>query len=225
MTLEIFDTLDQGTPEWIAARCGVLTASVIGRLLTPTGKVANNDTSRGLTLTLTAERITGYVEEMNVTPAMWRGTFEEPYARAAYAEHYAPVTEIGFMLRDFGGFKIGYSPDGLVGDDGLIEIKSRGQKTHVRHVLAGIVPSENYAQLQTGLLVSGRDWIDYVSFSGGLPLWVKRVKPDPDWQSALLDAAAKFEADVQDIVARFNALTIGLPVMERPEEFQEMEIV
>lgn len=225
MTLEIFKELQQGEPEWLAARCGIVTASVIGQLITPsTLKVANNDTSRGLTATLVAERITGHVEPVQVSGPMLRGQLDEPYARDAYAEHHAPVDVIGFMVRDFGKYRIGYSPDGLVGDDGLIEIKSRAQKKHLQTILADEVPLENMAQIQTGLLVSGRDWCDYVSFCSGMPLWTKRVEPNEKWFDAITDAALTFEANAAEMIATYADATKDLPPTERLDHFPEMEI-
>lgn len=225
LSLEIFTELGQGSPEWLAARCGIPTASVMGQLITPsTVKVAKNDYSRGLTATLVAERITGHVEPMQVSQAMMRGTLDEPYARDAYSEHHAPVEEIGFMVRDFGRYRIGYSPDGLVGDDGLIEIKSRAQKKHLQTILADEVPLENMAQIQTGLFVSGRHWLDYVSFCSGMPLWTKRVEPSEKWFDAIMDAALTFEANAAEMLATYNAATEGLPTTERLDHFAEMEI-
>lgn len=225
MSLEIFKELEQGSPEWLAARCGIPTASVMGQLITPsTVKVAKNDYSRGLTATLVAERITGHVEPMQVSGPMLRGQLDEPFARDAYSEHHAPVTELGFMVRDFGKYKIGYSPDGLVGDDGLIEIKSRAQKKHLQTILADDVPLENMAQIQTGLLVSGREWLDYVSFCSGMPLWTKRVLPDERWHDAITDAVLTFEANAAEMLAAYTAATEGLPATERLDHFAEMEI-
>jgi len=157
---------------------------------------------------------------------MERGTLDEPFARELYSEHHAPVTEIGFMVlnRDDWHFKIGYSPDGLVGDDGLIEIKSRAQKKHLATILADEVPAENMAQCQTGLLVSGRKWLDYVSYCGGMPLWTKRVYPDPRWHEAIIEAVELFEANAAEIIARYTAAVNGLPSTERIEHFAEMEI-
>lgn len=223
--LHIYDNLQQGTEEWLAARCGIVTASVVGQLITPsTVKVAKNDYSRGLTATLVAERITGHVEPMQVNQAMMRGTLDEPYARDAYSEYHAPATEIGFMVRDFGRYKIGYSPDGLVGDDGLIEIKSRAQKKHLQTILADEVPLENMAQIQTGLLVSGRDWLDYVSFCSGMPLWTKRVYPDIRWHLAIKEAMEGFEANAAEMIATYTAATKDLPPTERLDHFAELEI-
>jgi hypothetical protein len=225
MTLTTYTELEQGTDEWLAARCGIVTASVVGQLITPkTVKPAANDYSRALAVTLTAERITGHVEPIHENSDMLRGTLDEPFARDKYAEHFAPVTELGFMVRDDWGFQIGYSPDGLVGDDGLIEIKSRRQKKHLATILADEVPLENMAQCQAGLLVSGREWLDYVSFCSGMPLYVKRVEPDAKWQAAILEAVAAFEEASADMVSRYTEATTNLPATERLDHFGEMEL-
>lgn len=178
---------------------------------------ASNDDSRGLTLALAAERINDYTEPTYITDAMWRGIDEEPIARDLYSQHYAPVTEVGFMVKDFGGYKLGLSPDGLVGDDGLIEIKSRGQKKQLATVLAETVPAENIAQCQAALLVSGRQWLDYVSFSSGMALYVIRVYPDARWQKAIVAAVRQFEANASEQVAQYKERTRGLPVAQRIE--------
>lgn len=271
MSLHIYEDLEQGTPEWLAARCGIVTASVVGQLVTSRqpsaietgcpecgavtaepcigkrspaplktlhtaraaaargldrviGADASSDTARGLALTLAGERITGHVEPIHENSDMLRGTLDEPFARDKYAEHFAPVTELGFMVRDDWGFQIGYSPDGLVGDDGLIEIKSRRQKKHLQTILADEVPLENMAQIQTGLLVSGRDWCDYVSFCSGMPLWTKRVLPSEKWFDAITDAALTFEANAAEMLATYAAATEGLPPTERLDHFADMEI-
>ena len=214
MTLQVFD-FEQGSDDWNAARRGMVTASVVGQLLSSTGKVADNDTSRALTTHLAAERITDYTEPNYVSADMERGNFDEPIAREHYRDHYAPVTECGFMVREEFGFKIGYSPDGLVGTDGLIEIKSRRQKKHLQTIINDRVPAENMAQIQAGLLVSGRDWCDFISWSGGMPMWVIRVKPLRAWQEAILQAAAEFETAATNMVARYETVTKGLPETER----------
>jgi hypothetical protein len=224
MSLTVLHDLLQGTDEWHAARRGIITASVIGQLITPsTLKPANNPVTRSVTATLVAERITGFTEPTRMTDDMWRGVEDEPRAREKYAEHHAPVTETGFMILERDGIRIGYSPDGLVGDDGLIEIKSRRAKKHLQTILDDQVPVENMAQLQTGLLVSGRAWIDYVSYCGGMPLWVKRVHPDPKWQAAIVAAARQFEATATAMTAAYNAAVAGLPMTERVLE-EEMVI-
>ena len=221
--LHVYNDIEQGSDAWLALRCGIITASVVGQLITPTLKTANNDTSRGLTMTLTAERITGHVEPAHPSRDMERGTLDEPYARAAYADHHAPVTETGFMVRDFGDFKIGFSPDGLVGDDGLIEIKSRNQRIQLNTVLSDEVPAANMAQIQCGLLVSGRAWCDYVSYCGGMELWTKRVEPNQRWHEAILAAVEAFETNSLDITVKYLQSVEGLPTTERINHYLDME--
>lgn len=223
MSLKFYRDLIQGTDEWHAARCGMVTASVAGKLLTSTLKVADNESSRGVVLTLAAERITSYVDPTYCGSSMERGHEDEPYARDAYAEHIAPVDEVGFMVRDFGDYRIGYSPDGLVGDDGQIEIKSRLQKLHLRTILVDQIPAEHMAQLQCGLLVSGRDWCDFISYCGGMPLWTKRVYPDAMWFAAIVAAVRQCEANVADILARYHEVVAGLPATERVNRDAEIE--
>jgi len=226
MSLHVYEDLEQGTDEWLAARCGIVTASVVGQLITPkTVKPAANDYSRALAVTLTAERITGHVDPIHENQDMLRGTLDEPFARDLYSDHFAPVTELGFMVRDDWGFRLGYSPDGLVGEEGLIEIKSRRQKKHLATILADEVPLENLAQCQAGLLVSGREWLDYVSFCSGMPLYVKRVTPDPKWFAAITEAVESFEANAAQMIERYTEATKNLPATERLDHFGEMEIV
>lgn len=225
ISLTVYDELEQGSSEWLAARCGIVTASVVGQLITPkTVKPASNDYSRALTAHLAAERITGYVEPVYVNADMERGTLDEPYARELYSEHYAEATEVGFMVQEKWGFRLGYSPDGLVSDDGLIEIKSRKQKKHLATILADEVPLENMAQVQCGLLVSGRKWLDYVSYCGGMPLYVKRVLPDPKWHAAIIDAVTEFEKNAAEMIAKYNKATADSPATERIDHYAEMSI-
>jgi len=213
--IELPDLL-QGSDAWLDQRRGIVTASVVGQLVTAkTIKPANNDYSRALTALLVAERITGWTDPVYVSDDMLRGHEDEPRARDLYSEHFAPVRESGFMVRDDWGFRIGYSPDGLVGDDGLIEVKSRRQKKHLMTILSGEVPPENMAQLQCGLLVSGREWCDYISYCGGMPLWVKRVEPDQRWFDAIVAAVTTFEETAAEMVTAYETATAGMPMTER----------
>jgi hypothetical protein len=267
VSLRVFNDVEQGTEEWHAQRRGMITASVVGRLLSVgylgadaydcpecgalagyacvsrarkvpepikthhrarTDLAASNrteeaqvitpatgDDARGLTLLLAAERITGHTDPTFMSDDMWRGVEDEPLARDVYAQHYAPVSTVGFMVRDFDGFSIGYSPDGLVGYDGLIEIKSRRQKKQLATILDGQVPAENMAQIQCGLLVSGRDWCDYVSYCGGMRMWPKRVYPDPRWFEAIVNAALAFEQEARRMAHDYQEATQGMPDTHR----------
>ncbi len=196
----------QGSDAWLAIRCGVLTASEIRLIMSPTTlKPARNDTSRAHLYELLAQRITQHVEPRYVSDDMIRGQTDEIEARALYSRHFAPVTELGFITRDCWGFTIGYSPDGLVGDDGLIECKSRRQKYQTETLISGAVPSEHVLQCQTGLLVSGRQWLDYVSYCAGMPMAVIRVWPDETVQAAIVEAASVFEEALANRLEAYRA--------------------
>lgn len=225
-TLREYPSIEQGSDEWRDLRAGIVTASTVGQLITPsTLKVASNETSRGLTLTLAAERITGRVEDTPMTSDMWRGVENEPRARDKYTETSpSPVRELGFMTRIGEGWALGYSPDGLVGNDGLIEIKSPRPKGHLRTILTNQVPSMYMAQLQAGLFVSGRAWIDYISYSGGMPMYVKRVEPDEDWFKAIKAAVTAFEKDAADMVTAYTEASSSMPATEYIEAFQEARV-
>lgn len=210
--LKIHRELQQGSDEWLAARCGLMTASEVKLILTEkTLKVAANEKTRQHLYELAAQRITQYVEPSFIGDDMLRGQMDEIEAVAKYSLEVSKVELVGFMTNDKWGFKLGYSPDGLVGDDGLVECKSRRQKyqvqTIVEHVATGSAstPSEYMLQLQTGLLVSERKWIDFISYSGGLPMCVIRVHPDAEVQNAILDAAEKSEAQIQKIIGSYRA--------------------
>lgn len=228
MSLHTYDEVEQGTEEWHALRRGIVTASTVGQLITTkTLKPADNDYSRALTAQLVADRIAGWDTEPNyVNNDMIRGTEEEPRARQHYAEHHTsePVTECGFMIREEPGWKLGFSPDGLVGDAGLIEIKAPRAKTHIRTILSGEVPRQHIPQIQAGLLVSGREWCDFVSWCGGLPAWVVRVTPDLRWFQAIKEAAEQFEVTAEQMVKDFDQATEGLAQTERPLSLDEIVI-
>jgi hypothetical protein len=225
MSLIELPDLIQGSDEWLEQRRGIVTASVVGQIVTPkTVRPASNDDTRSLHALLVAERITGYTDPTYVSDDMLRGHEDEARAIQVYDENtLAPVTyPTGFMVRDDWGFRIGYSPDGLVGDDGLIEVKSRRPKKHLQTILADEVPAENMAQIQCGLLVSGRDWCDYVSYSGGMPLYRKRVVPNEVWFTAIVTAVEAFEHTAAQMIEDYNAAVEGLPMTER---VIEMDII
>lgn len=223
MTITYHKTVVQGDDDWLALRRGLITASEMSLLLTPTLKIAANDKSRAHIYELAAQRISGYTEPHYISSDMLRGHEDEILARALYSEKIAPVTECGFVTNDRFGPVIGYSPDGLVGDDGLIECKSRRQRFQVQTIIDGEVPGEYKLQLQTGLLVTERKWIDLVSYSGGLPMVVIRVYPDMSTQGAILAAAGQAESDITTKIAQYHRAARGLLPTERRIE-TEMHI-
>lgn len=222
----IMHDVDHGSEAWIKARCGKLTASEMKLIITPgTLKAASNDKERSHFYELLAQRITGEVEAGYVSDDMLRGQEDEFEALSLYAKHYAPTEHVGFITNDKWGFTLGYSPDALVGSDGLVECKSRRQKYQVEtflvHVAEGTIPQEYAIQIQTGLLVSERKWCDLVSYSGGLPLAVMRVAADPQVQDKILAAASSFEARIREAMDRYRAVVASagaIPTKRIPRE-------
>jgi hypothetical protein len=203
--VQIHCDFEQGSDRWLQARCGMLTASEFDRILTPTLKIADNPKSRSHLWEMAAQRISQYVEPQYISDAMLRGQEDEIKAREAYSKAYAEVATCGFVTNNKWGFTLGCSPDGLVGDDGMIEVKSRCQKFQVETIVEGKMPDDFLLQVQGELLVTQRQWCDFISYSGGLPMVVYRVFPDETVQAAIVDAAAKFESRINEVLADYAA--------------------
>ncbi len=211
MSLTEHPEMIQGTPEWHDQRRGMVTASAVSQLVTSsTLKPASNDKERSHLYDLLAQRVTQHVEPSYQSYDMERGNFDEEHARAKYSATYAPATECGFITNSKWGFTLGYSPDGLVGDEGLIEAKSRIPKwqmqTLVEYVANDEVPPDFVIQVQSALLISERKWCDFVSYSGGMMMATVRAYPDPRVQDAILAAASAFEARLADKLAIYEAM-------------------
>lgn len=207
MTITIHRDLEQGTDAWLQARCGVITASEMKLLLTPTMKVADNDKVRAHLWELLAQRITKHIEPRYINDDMMRGIESEPIARDIYAQEVSvdvEVEQVGFITNDEWGYVIGYSPDALVGADGLWECKAPRQKTQIETIVNGQPPAEHILQLQTGLLVSGRKWIDFSSYHGGMYMPTYRVYPDDAIRQAILDASRAFEAKITEKMQEYE---------------------
>lgn len=222
MTLTTYSAEDypQRSEQWLELRLGMVTASVVGTLVTPaTLKVADNIDSRTLTDLLAADRINGFNDDPSYQSLdMWRGETEEPRAVEKYAEvRDVTVDPMGFMVRKGPGWTLGYSPDGLVGQDGLVEVKAPRAKTHLRTILNNEVPREYMAQCQAALLVSGRQWLDFISWCGGMPMFIKRVLPDEQWRAVIVDAVMACEKAIAVTVEQYLAAVDGLPMTERLE--------
>ena len=192
------------------ARCGLLTASEMRLIITPTLKIASNEKEKTHLYELLAQRITQHVEPRYVSDDMLRGQEDEVYALEAYANAYHPVTRVGFVTNDEFGFIIGYSPDGLVAYDGQVECKSRSQKYQIQtlcdYVSKEAIDPDYMIQVQTGLLVTSRQWCDLVSYCAGLPMSTVRVFPDEKVQAAIVEAASAFESRLADKLATYNAI-------------------
>lgn len=196
--IEVFDC-EQGTDEWFAARCGVVTASTFSDVLAK-GK---GITRSKLLYATVAEILTGEVSSRwSGNQYTERGKAWEAEVRSLYeATCEEEVRQVGFIRRG----RIGCSPDSMVGAEGLLEIKTREPHLQVEVLEKGVLPSENVAQVQGQLLVTGRLWCDYVSYCRGLPQLKLRVYRDIAYLSNLKYELDQFLADLESAVARYGA--------------------
>lgn len=199
--------MDQRSPEWFAARCGKVTASRIAdlRARTKTGWGASRDKYMAQ---LVVERITGTVAPSFQNAAMAWGTETEPQARAAYEfEMDATVTEVGFVNHPIIPMA-GASPDGLVGDDGLLEIKCPESHTHLDTLLNEKVPDKYLQQMQWQMACTGRKWCDFVSFDPRMPphlqFWCQLVPRDDALVEAIEKDVIEFLETVNEKVEKLN---------------------
>lgn len=222
----IIHDVEQGSDEWHQARTGVLTASEVKHILTPKLKLADNEKTRQHVYEIAAQLITNYTEPQYIGENMLRGYSDEIKARDAYSEHYAPVEEVGFIARKIDGNVLGYSPDGLgLFKDFAIECKSRIQKYQIQTITSNEVPEEHIIQVQAGIYIAGLDYIDYVSYSGGLPMWVIRSEPKPDYQDAIATAAYKFYEQVTAKIEEYgNRLASAKVIIETEREMSQTEV-
>lgn len=209
-SVRFYPDIDQGSEAWLELRRGVITASEMHLLLTTTLKVANNEKTRAHLFELAAQRISGYVEPTYIGDDMLRGMEDEIAAIEVYEQHYGKGRSVGFVTNDQWGFTIGYSPDRLIGEDGLLEIKSRRQKFQVQTILnfaiGEDVPDDYVLQCQAGLLVTKRKWLDFISYSGGLPMMTVRTYPDPVIQDAIVQAAGAAELRIAEMIGEYEAI-------------------
>lgn len=197
-------TLDiqQGTQEWQDARCGIPTASNFDKIVTSTG--APSKQREKYLYTLAAERVVGKSLESYQSEAMARGVEMESEARALY-EILKEVTvdTVGICFKDDSKL-VGASPDGLVGDSGLIEIKCPQSHTHVEYLLNKKLPTEYIQQVQGQLYVTGREWTDFVSYFPGLNPLIVRVTRDEKFIEALDREIQVFLRDLNDVTERIR---------------------
>jgi len=197
----MIEMMDQGTEEWFTIRIGKVTASRVADVIakTKTGYSASRDNYMAQ---LVCERLTGQKGESFTNAAMQHGTETEPLARAAYeALKDVLVDEVGFVPHP-SIIMAGASPDGMVGDDGLIEIKCPNTATHIDTLLSQTVPGKYNTQMQFQMACTGRQWCDFVSFDNRLPeelqLFVTRVPRDEVFIRLIEAEIVQFLAELDD---------------------------
>ena len=201
--------IEQGSPEWFEQRLGKVTASKIADIVakTKTGYSA----SRGNYMAqLVIERLTGVKNETFTNAAMEWGTATEPLARAAYElEKGVMVDQVSFIDHPVIA-RSGASPDGLVGEDGLIEIKCPNTATHIDTMLSGQADKRYICQMQWQLAVTGRKWNDFVSFDPRMPdnlqLFIKRVERDDEHIKELEAEVVKFLQEVDEMLEKLKSI-------------------
>jgi putative phage-type endonuclease len=198
----------QGSPEWLAERHGRITGSHMADVLAflKTGGKGETKARYNYKIALIAERLTGRATECYVSPEMQWGTDNEPLARGAYeVETGRSVEQVGFYVHPIFDYA-GGSPDGLVGKDGLIEIKCAKTATHIAWMLDGIVPPEHEPQMSWYMACTDRKWCDFVSFDPRLPehlqLFIVRLMRSDERIAEMEAAAQLFEAEIESLMAR-----------------------
>jgi len=197
----------QGSPDWFSARCGKATASKVADIIAKT-KSGPSASRVNYAAQLVAERLTGTVEKSFTNAAMEWGTLTEADARNAYSfMHDVDVAEVGFVLHPTIGMT-GASPDGLVGGDGLVELKCPNTATHIATLLGGTIPAKYVPQMQWQMACTGRAWCDFASFDPRLPdrmaLFVRRLERD---DKLIAELEAEVTAFLREVAETVDALT------------------
>lgn len=200
--------MEQRTDEWIAARLGKVTASRMGDLMART-KSGYGASRANYMAELVCERLTGVKTEGFTSAAMQWGTDQEPAAKAAYSFMTDnAVEEVGFVEHPNIAMA-GASPDGLIGTDGLIEVKCPNSASHIDMLISGSIDGKYLLQMQFQMACAGRTWCDFVSFDPRLPpemqLWIKRVDRDQKKIDEIHGEVIAFLVELNDKVAALQA--------------------
>lgn len=204
--------MEQRSTEWFAARLGKVTASRVADVIAKT-KTGYSTSRENYMAQLVCERMTNTQGESYSNAAMQWGTDQEPLARAAYeAAKDVLVDEVGFIVHPT-IIAAGASPDGLVGDEGLIEIKCPNTATHIDTLLTDKVPSKYNTQMQWQMACTGRKWCDFVSFDPrmpeGLQLFIQRVDFDAEYVKMLEAEITGFLGELETKIERLNERNHG----------------
>lgn len=197
--MKILD-ISQGSPEWFSARAGVPSASNFDKVVTMKGEPSKQ--LEKYAFQLAGEKLLGTKEDTFQNDAMKRGVELEPEARLCYELMTGnEVKQVGLCMADDG---YACSPDGLVGEDGGIEIKCPSISVHVSYLINNELPSEYYQQVQGNLLVTGRKWWDFVSYYPGMKTLIVRIERNDDFIEKLHTELVKLVKQVEVIVNKIK---------------------
>lgn len=200
----------QLSPEWFEARRGFVGASSINDVMATTKSGGEAATRRNLRARIIAERLTGVCAESYTNAAMQWGIDNEPIARAMYEiKSGNDVEQVGFILHP--EIKMtGASPDGLINNDGLIEIKCPNTATHIDYLLGGVPPTEYHNQMLWQMECTGRKWCDFASFDSRMPddlqLFIVRFHRDDERIAELKKGVEKFLSEVDEVLFKLQAI-------------------
>lgn len=199
----------QGSEEWFNAKRGFVGASVMADVMAKGKNGAEASTRRNLKARIIAERLTGQSPESFTSAAIQHGIEHEPIARALYeVSKGVDVEQVGFILHP--EIKMtGASPDGLIGDKGLIEIKCPNTANHIDYLLGGTAPAEYHRQMLWQMECTGRVWCDFVSYDPRMPddmqLFVVRFMRDDDRIKEIREGVIKFLEEVDEVLFKLQA--------------------
>lgn len=207
----LMSDIEQGTDEWFAIRCGKVTASRVADVIATT-KSGYSASRANYEAQLICEILTGKPAESYSNAAMAWGTETEPLARAQYELKTGEmVNQIGFVVHPMIE-QAGASPDGLVGSEGLIEIKCPNTSTHLDTLLSQKVPSKYIVQMTWQMVCTGRKWCDFVSYDPRLPenlqLFVQRIELDEDYAKKLQNEVVMFLVEVNEKVEKLRKINV-----------------
>ncbi len=189
-------TFKQQSLEWFAARLGIPTASSFSKIITSKGEPSKQ--AQGYLYTLAAERISGIREQSFSSAATEEGVRREEESRLVYSMlKEVEVEQVGFCLED--NERWGCSPDGLVGDNGLVEFKNPTGKVAVEYLLANKIPTKYFVQVQGQMFVTGREWTDFVSYYPGLKPLIIRVNRDEEFIAKLEKELTEFSNELDRV--------------------------
>ena len=199
--------MEQRSEEWFQARLGLVTASRVADVLAKI-KSGESASRRNYKIQLVSERLTGEKQETYINQAMQDGIDREAFARDRYVQQFGEVEEVGFVKHPT--LEAGASPDGMVGEDGILEIKCPMGSTHTETLMTQDVPSRYVPQIQFQLLVTGRKWCDFVSYNPMFPehlqVFVKRVEADPVYQKELESEVKQFLNEVDNVINKLKEI-------------------
>jgi len=205
--MKIIETCEQGSAEWLTMRLGKVTASRVAEVLSKGRGASPSQKEKSYMIELIAETLTGQSKPFFENDAMRWGTETEPQARSMYEinNDFLTVKEVAFIeLNDF----IGVSPDGLVGDNGLLEIKCPTTTTQIKRALSDDYSADYKAQIQMQLWVSEREWCDFVSFDPRLDCEAsylqQRVMRDEEYIKVMQDKVFAFVEKKNEFIKRLT---------------------